>query len=506
MVTVNEATVRALAEAFDAVLFDVGGTLVVEAPAGTAVSALEARALPRAVETLRALEGKVGLGAVTDTAVMRSADVRSLLEPTGMADLLTVIVTSSDVGAAKPDAAPVLEALRRLGVAPHRALLVGDRAVDGGAALAAGAAFAATDRGVDDALARAMLARRGAFADARARIRSVDDGAMGRARERHARLTKPAGSLGRLEDVGVHLAGIAGTCPPPIPRSPAVAVFAADHGVVASGVTPWPQAVTGLMVQNFVAGGAAINAVARQVGAAIRVVDVGVVTDLHDLAGIEHRRIRAGTDDLARGPAMSSADAVAALDAGAEVASDLVRDGHDLLATGDMGIGNTTPSAALIARFTGRPAVDVTGRGTGIDDAMLAHKTTVVAAAVERTATYLDPVSVLSDVGGLEIAALAGFVTGGAAAGVPVVVDGVIALAALVVAHALVPAVVGRCLAGHRSTEPGAGVALAHLGLDPLLDLGLRLGEGTGAGLAIPIVQAAARILGEMATFEDAGI
>ena len=344
------------------------------------------------------------------------------------------------------------------------------------------------------------------FAVAAENLRPIDQRAMQAARERHDRLTKPPGSLGALEDLGARLAGISGTCPPPVPESPVVAVFAADHGVVASGVTPWPQEVTAQMVGNFVAGGAAINAIARQVGAAVRVVDVGVAADLTALDGIDHRNVRRGTADLALGPAMTTTDASAALDVGAQIAAELVDGGHDLLATGDMGIGNTTSSAALIAVFAGCTAEAVTGRGTGIDDEMLAHKTSVVADAVARAMKLDDPIAMLAEVGGLEIAALAGYVVAGAAAGVPVVVDGVIALAALVVADALAPGVRDRCVAGHRSTEPGATVALEHLGLDPLIDLRMRLGEGTGACLAIPIVQAAARVLNEMATFEEAAV
>jgi nicotinate-nucleotide--dimethylbenzimidazole phosphoribosyltransferase len=346
----------------------------------------------------------------------------------------------------------------------------------------------------------------GAFEAARAAVEPVDEAAARAARQRHDRLTKPPGSLGRVEELGARLAAIAGACPPPIPAAPAVAVFAGDHGVVAAGVTPWPQDVTAQMVRNFLAGGAAINAIARQVGATVHVVDVGVAADLSDLDKVDHRKVRPGTADLSTGPAMSEEEVLAALDAGADVARQLVADGHDLLATGDMGIGNTTASAALIATFTARVGASVTGRGTGIDDAMLATKAGIVTRAAERTGALAGPVSVLAEIGGLEIAALAGYVVGGAAAGVPVVVDGVIALAALLSAEAACPGVRDRCIAGHRSTEPGASAALEHLGLDPVLDLGLRLGEGTGAALAIPVVQAAARLLTEMATFEEAAV
>jgi len=501
----TEELIAALTAAYDVVLVDLGDTLVAEAAAGTPTAHLVAEPLPGALDALRALHGRVRLGAVTNTSVMREAEIRSILARADLDELLEVVVTSTDVGVAKPDPLPVKMALDRMAADPHRALYVGDRATDRDAAVAAGVAFAATDRGLTDALTRAALRRRAALGAALSSVRRPSGDAMELARARHDTLTKPAGSLGRLEDLGVLLAGIAARCPPPIPVAPAVAVFAADHGVVRSGVTPWPQAVTGQMVANFVAGGAAINAIARQVGATVRVVDVGVVTD--DLPpGVARRRVRSGTSDLAVGPAMSSADACASLEAGASVAAELVTAGHDLLVTGDMGIGNTTPSAAVIATLLGLPPADVTGRGTGIDDAMLVHKTEVVERGVERAGKWLDPVSVLAEVGGLEIGAIAGFVLGGVAARVPVVVDGVIALAGLLIADALAPEVRASVIAGHRSTEPGASAALTHLALHPLLDLELRLGEGTGACLAVPIVQAAARVLSEMATFEEAAV
>jgi len=485
----------------DAVLFDVGGTLVEAAAPGTPVDALVAQPLPGVVEELRALAQHHRLGAVTDTAVMHEPDVRALLATIGLDELLEVVVTSQDVGAAKPDPRGLLEACRRLAVEPTRVVFVGDRTVDRDAAARAGARFVAVDRGVEDALDRA--AHRGPFADAAARVVSVDRDAAAAATTRQAQLTKPAGSLGRLEALGIRLAAITGRCPPPIPTRPVVAVFAADHGVATAGVTPWPQDITTAMVVNFARGGAAINVLARQVGADVEVVDVGVASDLDQLDGVQHHKIRAGTDDLTTGPAMTTTDALAALDTGAHIAASLIARGHDLLVTGEMGIGNTTPSAALISVLTSTTPGAVTGRGTGIDDDMLAHKIKVIANATARAEQYLDPTSVLAEVGGLEIGALAGFIVAGAAQRVPVVIDGVIACAALLLADALVPGVSDSCIAGHRSTEPGATIALAHAGLDPLLDLDLRLGEGTGACLAIPLVQAAARILHEMATFDE---
>jgi nicotinate-nucleotide--dimethylbenzimidazole phosphoribosyltransferase len=334
-------------------------------------------------------------------------------------------------------------------------------------------------------------------------ITPLDADAMAAALARHGRLAKPAGSLGRLETLGVQLAGISGCCPPPAPEPVTVAVFAGDHGVVASGVTPWPQDVTTSMVGAFAAGSAAVNAIARQVGATVVVVDVGVAGDVAPHPSVLDRKIRRGTNDLAVGPAMALAEAEAAFAVGREVALDAVAAGAGCLVTGDMGIGNTTPSAALIAALTGRPAAEITGRGTGIDDDMLRTKVKVIETAIERT-TGMDPTALLAEIGGLEIAALAGFVLAGAESRVPVVVDGVIALAGVLVADALSAGTVRPYLiAGHRSVEPGATAALQHLGLDPLLDLGLRLGEGTGALLAVPLVQAAARVLDEMATLDD---
>jgi nicotinate-nucleotide--dimethylbenzimidazole phosphoribosyltransferase len=341
-------------------------------------------------------------------------------------------------------------------------------------------------------------------------LRPPDALARAEAAEHHRRLTKPPGSLGRLEHVGIRLAGISGASPPPLPAPAVVAVFAADHGVVAEGVTPWPQDVTAQMVANICNGGAAINVLARHAGAQVLVVDVGVAASLGPAPGLLLRKVRSGTANIAVEPAMTFDEAGAALDIGAEVAARAVEDGARCLVTGDMGIGNTTASAAVIASFTGRTAGEVTGRGTGIDDPTFDRKVLVVETALGRAADDraldADPVTILASVGGLEIAALAGFIIGGAAARVPVIVDGVIALAGLVVAARIAPGAVPFCFAGHRSTEPGASVVLAHLGLEPILDLNMRLGEGSGACLALPIVEAAAKVLRDMATFDAAGV
>ncbi|NRQ35024.1 nicotinate-nucleotide--dimethylbenzimidazole phosphoribosyltransferase [Nonomuraea sp. NN258] len=357
------------------------------------------------------------------------------------------------------------------------------------------------------------------LAETLAAIRPADAQALADARAHQDRLTKPRGSLGALEEVAVRLAGAAGVSPPPMPAPAALAIFAADHGVHAQGVSPWPQEVTVQMVANFLAGGAVANAFAAQTGASVTVVDVGVAADLPDAPGLLNHKIGYATADLSQGPAMTVDQAVRALEAGIAVAERLVADGARCLITGDMGIANTTASAALISAFTGRDAAEVTGRGTGIDDDTHAHKVAVVRAALrvnglpgdggglpETESRPSEALRALAAVGGFEHAAIAGFILGGAAARVPVILDGVIAGAAALVAAALDPAAVDHCVAGHRSAEPGHTAALAHLGLRPLVELELRLGEGTGGLLAHPLVCSAVRVMHDVATFDSAGV
>ena len=332
----------------------------------------------------------------------------------------------------------------------------------------------------------------------------VDEEQRRRARERSDAQVKPPGSLGRLETLGAQLAAIAGTSPPPPIDAPTLVIAAGDHGVHAQGVTPWPQAVTAMMVGAFCADGAAANAIARTVGADVTVLDVGVADPVAPHPRLRQARVRPGTRDLSVEDAMTVDEAVAAVRAGADLARDLVAGGADLLVLGDMGIANTTASAALIAAVTGSPADAVTGRGTGIGDAMLARKTAIVAGALERVGRR-ETMATLAALGGLEHAALVGVCLAGAAARVPVVLDGVITNAAAVVACALCPALTGYLVAGHRSVEPGATVALNHLGIEPIIDLQLRLGEGTGGLLAVPVLRAAAAALHDMLLLDDLG-
>ncbi|MEU1620377.1 nicotinate-nucleotide--dimethylbenzimidazole phosphoribosyltransferase [Streptomyces sp. NPDC005722] len=338
-------------------------------------------------------------------------------------------------------------------------------------------------------------------------IRPLDAKALGEAWERQKRMTKPAGALGMLEIISAQLSGLSRQCPPPIPEPAAVAIFAGDHGVHAQGVTAWPQEVTGQMVANFLGGGAVCNAFANQVGAEVCVVDVGVASDLPSTPGLLPRKIRPGTADMTAGPAMSREEALRAIEVGIETARDLVAAGNKALLTGEMGVANTTVSAALISVYTGVDPAEVTGRGTGINDEMHARKIDVVRRALElHRPDPSDPTEVLAAIGGLEHAAMVGLLLGAASLRTPVILDGVSAGAAALVARAIAPEVLAACIAGHRSAEPGHRAALTKLGLRPLVELDLRLGEGTGALLALPLVQSAARAMHEVATFDSAGV
>lgn len=338
------------------------------------------------------------------------------------------------------------------------------------------------------------------------RIRPPDAAAQGAARARQAQLTKPPGSLGRLEELSVWLAGVRGEARPR-PSRPALILAAADHGVARRGVSAYPAEVTAQMVANFARGGAAVNVLARQMGARVLIVDAGVAAPAGDYPAVLSRRHGPGTQDLSDGPAMSRPTAAACVSTGVELAEEAIAGGADLLSVGEMGIGNTTAAAAVTAAFTGLTAEAVTGRGTGVADERYARKVETVRAALRLHAPDpTDPLGVLAAVGGFEIGVLAGAMLAGAAARVPVMLDGFITAASALIACGLAPDVRAYLLASHRSAEIGHGAALDLLGLTPLLDLGLRLGEGTGALLALPLLDAAARLLDEMATFAEAGV
>jgi nicotinate-nucleotide--dimethylbenzimidazole phosphoribosyltransferase len=339
-----------------------------------------------------------------------------------------------------------------------------------------------------------------------AQIQPLDDNAMRAARARQDQLTKPQGALGRLEALSIQIAGITRDARPRF-KQPAIITMVGDHGVAQQGVSAYPSKVTPQMVLSFLCGGAAINVLARHVGARVVIVDMGVASDLPSHPELVNCKIAYGTRDFTIGPAMTRDEAHRAVEAGIEIVTREIERGADLIGTGDMGIGNTTPASAIVAAITRRAVTQVTGRGTGVDDAGLSRKI----AAIERGLALNKPNSndaldVLGDVGGFEIGGLAGVVIGAAARCVPVVIDGFISGAAALIAYTLAPSVQPYLIAAHCSVEIGHRAMLEHLRLRPLFDLDMRLGEGTGAALGISVCIAACKVLDEMATFGEAGV
>ncbi len=337
-------------------------------------------------------------------------------------------------------------------------------------------------------------------------IKPPDKTAMDEARARQDTLTKPAGSLGRLEELSIQLAGIQGKARPVIEKK-AVITMAGDHGVVDEKVGNWPREVTAQMVENFLRGGAGINVLARQVGAGIIFVDMGIASDLKPDPQLIVRKVGYGTNNMCLGPAMTGEQAITAVESGISIVNTEADSGLDIVGTGDMGIGNTTASSAIFAAMTGKPIEEVTGRGTGLTDEQLARKIDVIKRALKvNKPDPSRPLEVLEKVGGFEIGGLAGVMLGAAARHIPVIIDGFISGAAALIATALAPQLKDYIIAAHVSAEAGHPALLKHLGLKPLLNLDMRLGEGTGAALGIFIAEAAARTLNEMATFAEAGV
>lgn len=337
-------------------------------------------------------------------------------------------------------------------------------------------------------------------------IPPIDHEAAKAAANRQTILTKPLGALGYLEELSTKLAGITANPRPKFTKK-GVIVMAADHGITRSGVSAYPSEVTPQMVFNILNGGAAINVLSRQANAKVTVVDIGVAYDFQNIPGLLHRKIAFGTQNMLHGPAMTRSQAEDAIQVGLDVVFNEIDQGLDLVATGEMGIGNTTASSAITAIFTKTPVQQVVGRGTGLDDKGLANKIQAIHDAIQlNQPDPYDPLDVLAKVGGFEIAGLCGVILGAASRRVPVVVDGFISGAAALVAAHLQPAVKPFLIASHQSVEIGHAVIWKHLGLRPILNLDLRLGEGTGAVLAFHILEAAVRTLNEMATFSEAGV
>jgi nicotinate-nucleotide--dimethylbenzimidazole phosphoribosyltransferase len=336
------------------------------------------------------------------------------------------------------------------------------------------------------------------------KIGSLDEDAMERARRRQSELTKPVGSLGRLEEISIKLAGITGDPMPKI-KEKLIITMAGDHGVVEADVSAYPSDVTSQMVNNFLRGGAAVNVLARHIGARIVVVDMGVAADINE-PGLIVKKIGYGTKNMVKGAAMSREDAIKAIEAGITVFEEEYEKGIEIVGTGDMGIGNTTPSSAIIAAVVGCDPKLVTGRGTGIDDISLGKKINAIKKAIEINGPFEDAIDLLSKLGGFEIAGITGVILSAASHRVPVVIDGFISGASAIVAGEIEPRSKNFIFASHKSVEIGHKVILDHLGLSPILNLNMRLGEGTGAALAMSIIEASSKILNEMKTFEEAGI
>ncbi len=334
----------------------------------------------------------------------------------------------------------------------------------------------------------------------------LDETSMESARRRQEMLTKPRGSLGKLEELSVRIAGIQATARPQI-RDKAIIIMAADHGVVAEKVSLYPQEVTRQMVLNFASGNAAINVLSRHTGARVTVIDMGVIGGTPGGKGIICRMIDFGTRNMAKGPAMTRQQAIDSIEAGINTAEDEIKNGLDIVGTGDMGIGNTTASSAIFAAISKKPVSEVTGRGAGIDDKMLAHKIMTIEGAISiNKPDPDDAIDVLAKLGGFEIGGLVGVMLNAAARRIPVVIDGFISSAAALLALKLCPPVRGYLIAAHNSAESGHRLLLNYMKLEPLLDLNMRLGEGTGAALGISLVEAATKALNEMKTFAEAGV
>jgi nicotinate-nucleotide--dimethylbenzimidazole phosphoribosyltransferase len=337
-------------------------------------------------------------------------------------------------------------------------------------------------------------------------IKPMDNNSMAIARARQDTLTKPVGSLGRLEELSIQLAGIQAKSRPQI-KQKSIIVMVADHGVAVEGTSAYPQAVTSQMVLNFIRGGAGINVICRQLGIKVMVVDIGIAGKTSSFMGIIHKKVAQGTQNMCKGAALTKDQAIQAIETGIEIVKDEFNRGLDIVGTGEMGIGNTTASSAICSVMTGRSVAEVTGKGTGLNDQQLQHKIEVINQALRlNQPDSADALDVLVKVGGLEIGGLTGVILGAAARRVPVMIDGFISGAAALIAAGLCPQVRDYLISGHVSVEPGHAIALEHLGLKPLVNLNMRLGEGTGAAIGISLAEASCRILSEMATFTEAGV
>jgi nicotinate-nucleotide--dimethylbenzimidazole phosphoribosyltransferase len=487
---------------FDCVLFDLGNTLIAQENPGTPYQDLKVQVLPGVQQLLDELHGKVKLGIVSNTKTITAADIKSKLQTVGLDKYFESIIATAEFGTHKPDPAPITAAIGQLKCSEERTLYVGDIETDKQATLAAGAHFAYAGPNLYESIKQYALYSDSAF-DRAINTRPIFSQELFDAvRKEFDGLAKPVGSLGKLENIAAQIAGITHSHTPTVDLA-AIALFGADHGIAADdSVTPWPQAITGMMLEVMGENKAAVSVLADVADVYVQIINVGAITDSKS-SNVRNERVASGTADIRTSDAMSDAVVRAALEVGAQTAERLIAGGSRCLVTGEVGIANTTPSAALIAHFTQVTAEQVTGRGSGIDDQTYARKVEIVANLITKTKNEKDPIKILAQIGGIEIAALTGYILRAASLQIPVVLDGVITLAAATIAKAINPEINQFLIAGHSSSEPGSRIAITHLQLQPILDLELRLGEGTGALLAVPIIRSACQALSRMARIAD---
>jgi len=486
---------------FDAVIFDIGNTLVNQNNPGAPVSSLNVKVLPGVRELLDSLIGVKRMALVSNSKSLTSSDLMHKLAEVDLAKYFEFCISSIDIGVEKPSPLPMLAALERLQISASSALYIGDMESDKESAQSAGMSFMYTAQNVlqafnaftlnpESAWQRALSAEFNSSSEFSAKVTAGFDV-----------LVKPPKSLGDLEKFAAHIARI--TNAPPSIDPCAVGVFVADHGIAADdSVTPWPQSITALMADLIVKGEAGISAIAGSSDVYVEVINVGIIGKTSS-PSIKDKTVANGTKDFRAHDAMSYDEVCSAIEVGAESAERLVAGGSRALCTGEVGIGNTTSSAILIGYLCKALANEVTGYGSAIPQDIFENKVKIVESALHRVEKEKDPLKVLASHGGLEIAALVGFITRGASLGVPIILDGVITLAAACMAVKLKPEVAEFLIAGHCSTEPASRIAIAHLQLRPILDLNLRLGEGTGAVLSVPILRAACLAYERMGKLEN---
>ena len=486
---------------YDAVIFDVGNTLLLQNNPGLSSEELKIEILPGVVDLLNSLKNKKRLAVVSNSKLLSSTEILQKLNEVGIGHFFELCISSLDIGEEKPSPLPLLAALTKMNLAPEKTIYIGDVETDKQAAESAGMDFLYTSTNIVEAFAHFNLDSKSAWT--RALLANIENHhtAAERTQNRINELIKPVGSLGKLESIAVKISAITGKDPEVDPA--AVCVFVADHGIAKDeSVTPWPQKITSLMSDVISDGKAGISTIAYSSDVYIEVINVGTIEKPKSLK-VKNYPVAEGTKDFRIQPAMSSDQLLAALEIGAQSAERLVAGGSRTLCTGEVGIGNTTSSAILIGSFCIAGSSQVTGYGSGIPEDIFQSKLNVVSDALNQSKLITEPMEILAKYGGFEIAALVGFIIRAATLKVPVILDGVITLAAAVTANKIRPGIVDNLIAGHCSAEPASVIAIKYLQLDPILDLNLRLGEGTGAVLAIPIIRAACNVSKNMGELKD---